>query len=305
MSLYLALLTQALHIALMLAAAPALAGVKEVLLARMSGRSGPPVLAPWRDLVRLWRKTPVWQDNLSPVTALAPAATLGMMLANAALVPSFAVGMALSPISDTLVIAALMIAGRITLALAAFDAGAPRPGFAAQDAASLAVLAEPALILFVVALGMMAGGFNLDQIIAQQQDGLLLPAVASAVTLTALLGIVLAETSQGTDSQEQVFNGPDLALTRFAGWLRQLVWFNLIGALFLPIGMSSAEFGPLGWLIGILAWAAKLFLFSFCLAAVQTAFGRIPRHSLPDLIGVVALLALLAVVIVLASAGAV
>jgi formate hydrogenlyase subunit 4 len=305
MSLYLALLTQALHIGLVLAAAPLLAGTMEVLLARMASRSGPPILAPWRDLVRLWRKTPVWQDNLSLVTALTPVAALGIMLAATALVPSFTLGMALSPLADTLVIAALMIAGRITLALAAFDSGAPRPGFAAQDAASLAVLAEPALILFVVALGMMAGGFNLDQIIAQQQDGMLLPAVASAVALTALLGIVLAETSRGTESQEQVFNGPDLALARFAGWLRQLLWLNLIGALFLPVGMSSAEFGPLGWVIGLLAWIAKLFLFSFCLAAVQTAFGRVPRHSLPDLIGVVALLALLAVVIVLASAGAV
>ncbi|HYZ24158.1 MAG TPA: NADH-quinone oxidoreductase subunit H [Rhodopila sp.] len=305
MSLYLALLTQALHIGLILAAAPLLAGVTEVLLARLSGRSGPPLLDPWRDLVRLWRKTPVWQDNLSPVTTLAPVAALGLMLASAALVPSFALGMALSPLADTLVIAALLIAERVTLALAAFDSGAPKPGFAAQDAASLAVIGEPALILFVVALGIMAGGFNLDQIVAQQQDGLLLPAVASAVALTALLGMVLAETSGGTESQQQVFNGPDLALARFAGWLRRLVWLNLIGALFLPIGMSSAEFGPLGWLIGLLAWAAKLFLFSFCLAGVQTAFGRVPRHSLPDLIGVVALLALLAVVIVLASAGAV
>jgi hypothetical protein len=39
------------------------------------------------------------------------------------------------------------------------------------------------------------------------------------------------------------------------------------------------------------------------LSGTQTILGRIPRHSLPDLIGVAALLALLAIVMVLASAG--
>ncbi|HQT76745.1 MAG: hypothetical protein B7Z80_07455 [Rhodospirillales bacterium 20-64-7] len=305
MRLYLALLTQGLHIALLLAMAPLVAGVTDWLAARMAGRAGPPVLLAWRDLVRLWRKTPVTQDNLSVVSEVAPAAGLGTMLAAAALVPSFTLGMALSPLADTLVIAALMIAGRVIFALAAFDSGAARPGLAAQDAASLAVLAEPALILFVVALGMMAAGFNIDQIIAQQQEGMLLPAVASTVALTALLGVVLGEAATRDSLRDQVFSGPDLALAKLAGWLRRLVWIDLIGALFLPIGMSTAEAGPIGWLIGLLAWGGKLFFFLFCLCGVQTALGRIPRHSLPNLIGVAALLALLAVVIVLASTGAV
>lgn len=305
MRLYLALLTQMLHIALMLAVAPLVAGMTDWLQARLSGRAGPPVLLPWRDLIRLWRKTPVAQDNLSVVSEVAPAAALGAMLAAAALVPSFTLGMVLSPLADTLVIAALVIAGRVSFALAAFDAGAARPGLAAQDATSLAVLAEPALILFIVALGMMAAGFKIDQIVTQQQEGLLLPAVASAVALTALLAIILGEVATGDGLRDQVFSGPDLALAKLAVWLRRLVWLDLIGALFLPVGMSTAEAGPIGWLIGILAWAGKLFFFLFCLCGVQTALGRVPRHSLPNIIGVAALLALLAVVIVLANTGAV
>jgi formate hydrogenlyase subunit 4 len=305
MKLYLALLTEILHIGLMLLAAPLLAGLLVALRARLAGHKGPPLLEPWRDLLRLWRKTPLQQDNLSPVSTLAPIAGLAFMLAGAALVPSFTLGMALSPVADLLVVAGLLIAGRVTLALAAFDGGAARPGFAAQEAARLAVLAEPALLLCVAALGMMAGGFNIDQIIAQQQDGLLLPAIASAVTLTALLGVILAETAIAESLRRDLFNGPDLALSRFAEWLRMVIWLNLIGALFLPVGMSTADSGPRGWLIGGLAWVVKLFLFILALASVQTAVGRIPRHSLPDLIGVAALLALLAVVIVLSSTGAV
>ena len=59
MSFFPSLFTQVLHIGLMLAAAPTVAGLIDWVLARSAGRSGPPVLLPWRDLVRLSRKTPV------------------------------------------------------------------------------------------------------------------------------------------------------------------------------------------------------------------------------------------------------
>lgn len=304
MSLFLSLLTEVLHIGLMLLTAPLLAGLMDSLAARLAGTRGPGPLQAGRDLVHLWRKAPVTQDNLSLVSAIAPSLELGIMLAAAALVPSFSLGMALSPLADLLVIIGLLIGGRLVFALAAFDLGAARPAVALQDAARVGVLAEPALMLVIVALGLMAGSFNIDQVVIQQQQRLMQPVAGIAVALMSLLAIVLAESARTDTGRADVFNGPDLALATLAGWLRRLIWIDLIGALFLPIGMSDLASGPLGWMIGLMAWVVKLFLFLFCLGTVQTGLGRIPRHSLPDLIGVAALLALLAVLIILASSGA-
>lgn len=304
MSLLLALLAQALHVGLMLLAAPLLAGVESWLTGRLAGLRGTPPWQPMHEMARLWRKSPISQDNLTAVSAIAPAGELGLALAAAALVPSFATGMALSPLADLLVIAGLLAAGRLVPALAAFDLGTAPAGVRAQDAARLGVPAEAALILVVVALGLMAGGFGTDQVVTQQQDGLMQPAAALVVALAAMLALALAEASQ-PDPHELLFNGPDLAIALLAGWLRRLVWIDLISALFLPFGMSTVAAGPLGWLLGVLAWAAKLFFFLSGFAAVQTALGRIPRHSLPDLLGVAALLGLLAAIIVLASTSAV
>jgi len=86
-----------------------------------------------------------------------------------------------------------------------------------------------------------------------------------------------------------------------AAWLRRLVWIDLIGGLFLPVGMANTDDGPLAWLIGLAAWGVKLAAFSLALCVVRTTLGRIPHHRLPDLIGVAALLALLATIMVLAS----
>jgi formate hydrogenlyase subunit 4 len=303
MSIVLPLLAQILHIALMVIAAPALAGVMDWLDARLAGRFGPPLLLPWHDLLRLSRKTPMTTENGSVVSHLAPALGLGATLSAAALVPSFTLGMTLSPLADVLVIASLLTVARVTSILAALDSGAALPGLSAQRSSAMAVLTEPALMLSVVALALMAGSFNLDLIIGQQHEGLLLPVAASSVILTALVALVFADASTADRGAGPMFSGTDLLMTRMTGWLRPLIWVGLIGGLFLPVGMATAEAGPIGWLIGLASWACKLGLFALCLSGVQALVGRIPRRSLPDLIGVAALLALLAIIIVLTSAG--
>lgn len=308
MSIIVSLLTQVLHIGLMLVAAPTLAGAMAWLDARLAGRSGPPFLLPWRDLRRLSRKTPSMMENVSVVSHLAPAAGLGATLAAAALVPSFTLGMALSPLADVLVITALLTLARVAGALAALDSGDAMPGLMAQRSSAMAVLAEPALMLSVVALALMAGSFNLDQIVGQQREGILLPAAASAVVLTALVALIFADTSTADASTadrgaESLCCGTDLAMARMTEWLRRLIWVGLTGGLFLPVGMATADAGPIGWVIGLASWACKLGFFVVCVSGVQTLVGRIQRDSLPDLIGVAALLALLAIIMILASAG--
>jgi formate hydrogenlyase subunit 4 len=302
-TLVLSLFAQILHIALMIAAAPTVAGVMDWLDARLSGRSGPPVLLPWRDLVRLTRKSPMTIESVSAVSRLAPALGLGATLSAAILVPSFTLGMAFSPLADVLVIVSLLTLARVAAGLAALDSGAALPGLAAQNASARAVMAEPALMLSVVALALIGGSFNLDIIIGQQREGLLLPAAASAVALTAMLALAFSESSAPTGGLEEMFSGTDLAAARMTGWLRRLVWIDLIGGLFLPVGMASTDGGPLAWLIGLAVWAVKLGGFILALSAIQTTLGRIPHQRLPDLIGVAALLALLATIMVLASSG--
>jgi formate hydrogenlyase subunit 4 len=300
----LSLLAQILHLALMFAAAPTMAGMMDWLDARLSGRTGPPPLTPWRDLIRLSRKTPILSDNDSAVSQVAPAMALGVTLSAAALVPSFTLGMALSPLADVLVIVSLLTVARVAIALAAFDSGAPLPGLAQQGASALAVLAEPALMLAMVALALMGGTFKLDLIIGQQHEGVLLPAAASAVTLTALLALLLADIGAPGCDSDQMFSGLELAMVRTTAWLRRLIWIDLLGNLFLPVGIALPESGPAAWLVGLAGWAIKLVAATLALSAFHTLLGRIPRHSLPDLIGVAALLALLAIIMVLASAGA-
>jgi formate hydrogenlyase subunit 4 len=309
----LSLVAQILHIGLMIVAAPTFAGLTNWFDGRLSGRSGAPVLAPWRDLTRLSRKTTSTTESVSVIARFAPATALGITFAVAALVPSFTLGMALSPLADTLIIVSLLTVARVAIALAALDSGAPLPGLTQQGASALAVLAEPALMLAMLALALMGGSFNLDVIIGQQREGVLLPAAASAMTLATLLALLLADIGVpdwgvpdwGVPdwTTSQTFGGIGLAMVQTATWLRRLIWCDLIGAVFLPVGIGSADSASTTWLIGLAAWIIKLVCAGLALSAFRTILGQVPRNNVADLIGIAMLLALLAVIMVLANAG--
>jgi formate hydrogenlyase subunit 4 len=295
---------QCLHIALVLAAAPLVAGLMAWLDARLAGRAGTPLAGPVWDLIRLSRKTPSLPENASPVLAFAPVLSLGATLSAAALVPSFTLGMAMSPLADGLVVASLLTIGRVAACLGALDTGSAQTGRAGEQSSAAAILAEPALLTFVFSVALLGAGFNLDQIIGQQHAGLLLPAAASTVALAALLALAFTDISGLAPDMAADVSGIDLAVDRLAGWLRRIVWIDLIGALFLPIGLAGPDSGPGEWAIGLAFWVMKLIAAALCLSLVRAILGRPARHTLPNMLGIAALLALLATVIVLASAGA-
>jgi formate hydrogenlyase subunit 4 len=303
MSVILSLLTQIFHTALMVVAAPSVAGVMNWLDAWFGGRAGPTLGQPWRDLLRLSRKTPVTQESVSVVSRVAPAVSLGAMLAAAALVPSFTLGMALSPLADVLVVVSLMTVGRVACSLVALDSGAALPGLAVQESSARAILAEPALMLAVFALAPTSGSFSLDTIIGQQHEAISLPTAASAVTLCALLILVFAGANDLDWGNEQMLSGTDLAIVRMGGWIRRLIWIDLVGGMFLPVGMAGADSGPSAWLLGLAFWALKLGASMLILSCGLNMLGRLRRGSLQEAIGVAALLALLATIMVLASTG--
>jgi formate hydrogenlyase subunit 4 len=300
MNLVLSLVAQLLHVALMIAAAPLAAGAADWLEARFAGRSGPPVLLPWRDLVRQSRKTPVETDAGSAILRLAPAAAFGVTLAAAALVPSFTLSMALAPLADCLVIVSLLTVARVDQVLGALDAGAASAGLAAQAGSAMAVPAEAALIVVVFALALMSGSFDLDTIIGQVRDTGWAPGAPAALVLAALLALAVID--QGGSGLDQTTSGARLALMRQTAWIRRLVWFDLIGALFLPIGVAVPGSGPLEWSVGVVAWAIRLVGFIVGVSAIRALLGPVSSRRAPQIAAAAMSLGVIAIAAILASA---
>jgi formate hydrogenlyase subunit 4 len=310
------LVALALHAALMAAAAPVLTGTIRALRARLLGLAPPSVLQPWRDLRRLLRKQPVLTEGASWLAEAAPCVAFAASAGASLLVPSFTLGMAGAPMADLIVIAGLLALARTALALAALDSGTAAGGIGARRTIGLAAFAEPALLLVVLVLALAAGSSNIDAIAATlppaagAPQAALVPAAAALVlvALTATAALPgegpLDESGMGQGALVLEFSGRHLALIEASQALRLLLWFDLLSAVFVPFGMASPEAGLAGWPVGVAAWLARTLLLAIGLASWRAVRARPRLARTPGLLGMAAVLGLLAALVLFAAAGA-
>ena len=113
---------QGAQMLLVLLLAPALTGLVRVVKARLLRRQGPPLLQPYRDLIRLLRKEVVLAHSASWLFRVIPYLVFAGTWVAASLVPTFRGGLLFSWSADLI---ALIAAGQcaLLLALAGLDVG--------------------------------------------------------------------------------------------------------------------------------------------------------------------------------------
>ncbi len=311
------LATLLLHVALMLALAPLLVGFIRTIKARVLGRVGPPVVQPWRDLLRLARKQPVVAENASWLFHAAPAAGFAATLAAAALVPGFALGMTTAPLADLLVIAGLLALARCLLALAGLDIGTAFGGIGASREMTFAAFAEPAMMLVIFTLGLLMGTTNLDAIALVLREVTVGLRVSLGLALVAIVAVAIAENSRLPvdnpashleltmvhEAMVLEYSGRHLALIEATAALKLLLWMTLIATIFAPFGTATPESGPLVWLFALPLWAVKVGALAVVLALFESAIAKMRVFRVPEFLGIAVLLGLLAAVFLFVSQG--
>jgi formate hydrogenlyase subunit 4 len=74
-----------------------------------------------------------------------------------------------------------------------------------------------------------------------------------------------------------------------------MVWFCLIGTLFLPFGMAQAS-APLSWAMGLLLWGLKLCGLAAALSLLEISTAKMRVFRVPEFLGVALLLGLLSAI---------
>ena len=156
------LAVQGVQMLLVLVLAPLLIGFVRKVKARLLRRQGPPLIQPYRDLLRLMRKEAVIAENASWLFRVRALCHVRRDLGSAALVPTFATGLLFSWSADLIAIIALLGSARFFLALAGMDVGTSFGGIGSSREAMFATLAEPAMIMIVFTLALLAGSTRLS-----------------------------------------------------------------------------------------------------------------------------------------------
>ena len=248
----------------MLALAPLLLGFTRKVKARLLRRRGPPVLQPYRDLLKLIRKEAVIADNASWLFRSGPYMIFAATWVAAALVPTFATGLTFSWVGDLIAIIALIGSARFFLALAGMDIGTSFGGIGSSREMMFASLAEPAMIMIVFTVALVAGSTQLSFIATYMQDHASLR-VSLGLALVALIIVAVAENARIPvdnpathleltmvhEAMVLEYSGRHLAMIELAAAVKLLLYVSLIACIFVPWGLAPAGSGPAAYAIGV------------------------------------------------------
>ena len=303
-----ALLIQTFQMVLVVLLAPLLTGFIRLIKARLLRRRGPSVIQPYRDILRLLRKDVVLAENASWLFRVTPYLIFAVTWVAAAIIPTFATGLIFSWTADLIAIIALLGSARFFLALAGMDVGTSFGGIGSSREAMIATLAEPSMLLIIFTLALIAGSTQLSTIAAFMTSPQVGLRVSLAIALIALVMVAIAENARIPvdnpathleltmvhEAMVLEYSGRHLAMIELAASLKLLLYITLIACMFVPWQLAVVGEGPVAYLVGMVAYLAKLAVGGALLALFETATAKMRVFRVPEFLGAALMLGLLA-----------
>lgn len=309
------ILIQGGQMLLVLLLAPLLTGFVRKVKARLLRSRGPSVLQPYRDLLRLMRKEAVVAENASWLLRVAPYLIFSATWVAAALVPTFATGLLFSWTADLIAIVALLGSARFFLALAGMDIGTSFGGIGSSREVMIASLAEPAMLLIIFTLALVAGATQLSTIAAVMASPDVGLRVSLGMAMIALVMVAIAENARIPvdnpathleltmvhEAMVLEYSGRHLAMIEFSASLKLLLYVSLIACLVTPWTLAPAGAGAAAYMTGAVAYVGKLAAGGILLALFETATAKMRVFRVPQFLGAALMLGLLATLLLFVS----
>jgi formate hydrogenlyase subunit 4 len=282
----------AIHLVIVILLPPLALGVINKTKALFAGRDGPPILQPYFDLAKLFRKDTVLSQTTTWVFLAGPIVGLVTTLLAATLVPLGGHAAPISFAGDFVVFAYALGLGRFFTISAALDTGSPFEGMGAAREATWSSLAEPALFFGFLALARMSDSYSLSTMLG--------PVVAAdwstaGATLGAILVswcvVLLAENSRipfddpNTHLELTMIHevmvldhsGPPFGIILYSAAMKLFVFASLVLDLAAPLG------GVDPWLSWVL-FVAGILVLAVAVGAIESLMARLRLTQVPTLL---------------------
>jgi formate hydrogenlyase subunit 4 len=306
---------QGTQMLLVLLLAPLLTGFVRKVKARLLRRKGPPLIQPYRDLVRLMRKEVVLAESASWLFRVIPYLIFAATWVAASLVPTFRTGLLFSWSADLIAIIALLGSARFFLALAGLDVGTSFGGIGSSREVMIASLAEPAMIMIVFTLALVAGSTQLSTMAGYLVSSAVGLRVSLGLALLALIMVAIAENARIPvdnpathleltmvhEAMVLEYSGRHLAMIDFSASLKLLLYVSLIACVFAPWGLAGPGASAGALAVGLLAYLGKLAAGGFLLALFETSIAKMRVFRVPEFLGAALMLGLLATLLLFVS----
>jgi len=304
------ILAQLTEMLLALVAAPLLMGWVNMCRAWLQNRSAPPLWQPFFLLHKLFLKEPVIAHSASPIFRVTPYVVFGCMLLACAIIPTISTNLPLAPAADAIALVGLFGLARLFISLAAMDIGTSFGGLGARREMFIGFLAEPALLMVLFTISLIASSTSLATIVSHlgSSEFTILPSLAFAGI--AFTMVSLAENARVpidnpathlelTMIHEALileYSGRHLALIEWAAALKLFAYSCAGVALFLPWGVAAAS-DHVALLFALPVLLLKLAVGGFLMSLIETVLAKMRIFRVPEFLATAFLLGVLALLV--------
>ena len=287
--------------------APLLLGIINRTKALFAGRRGQSLLQLYYDVWKLLRKGAVYSRTTTWVFRAGPIVGLAAVLAAMTLVPFGKTPALVAFPGDLILFAYLLGLMRFFTVIAALDTGSTFEGMGASREVQFSALAEPVLLLALVAVARCTGSISLSGMFEKiSVDAWQTAGLSLALVIAALLVVLLCENARipvddpNTHLELTMIHevmvldhgGPDLAFIVYGAALKLWVLGALLIGTALPIQSGS------DW-INIAVSIGGMFALAVVIGIIESTMARLRLVRVPQLLVGAGVLAALALILVL------
>lgn len=234
-----------------------------------SGRKGPGIMQPVKDVVRLFRKGSVYSETTSIIFRISPVIYFSSVLMACLVVPFGPYRGVISFDGDFIFFAYILALGKFFSIISAMDTGSSFEGMGASREALYSMFAEPAFFILIGSFALLTGHTSFYDIFSTLHLGSSITYMLGAMAAFVLLMIAMIENSRMPVDDPKTHleltmihevmildnSGFDLGLILTAGYLKFAMYGAIIADLFIG-GLT-------------LIWALPIFLLIQFLIAVM------------------------------------
>ena len=290
-------ITEVLQIATVIILAPIFIGWIRMVKCWLQGRTSAGLFQPWKDIVKLFYKEIVLAENASWIFRFTPYLVFGVSVLAAGIIPIISTDLSLALTADAIVLVALFAIARFFTALAGMDIGTAFGGMGSSREMMIASLAEPAMLMVIFTVSLVARSTSLVQIAQVIGYGPFILRPSLAFALLAFVLITIAENGRVPvdnpathleltmihEAMILEYSGRHLALIEWASMMKLFLFASLGIVAFLPWGIAGSSLSDIP--LAFVLLAAKLLIAGIALVLIETGLAKMRIFRVPDFLG--------------------
>jgi formate hydrogenlyase subunit 4 len=255
-----------------------------------SGRKGPGIFQPMKDIWRLFRKGSVYSETTSFIFQIAPSIYFASVLIAIAMIPFGSQPGLISFKGDFVFFAYILALGKFFSIIAALDTGSSFEGMGASREALYSLLAEPAFFILMGSFALLTGHTSFQEIFGSLHFGSYISYAVGVLAAFVITLITLIENSRMPIDDPKTHleltmvhevlildnSGFDLALILQAANLKFAMYGALIANFFLTPGSELYFSIPI--------FIATQILFAIIIAFIESFMARFRMNHNPQYI---------------------